>query len=118
MKREIYEVTAKAVDASGGYNNLTGYPKSFDSHQNNDDLEKTKNKAYAAYDSAGADGYTAAANGRPLTIVSIVRMVCSSIRSALAICLNFLIRNLNPNRRNLNRMAVNNHGFNDIQQTS
>lgn len=74
MKREIYEVTAKAVDASGGYNNLTGYPKSFDSHQNNDDLEKTKNKAYAAYDSAGADGYTAAANGRPLTIVSIIRI--------------------------------------------
>ena len=74
MKREIYEVAAKVVDASGGYNNLTGYPKSFDSHQNNDDLDKTRNKAYAEFDSAGSAGYTAAANGRPLTIVSIVRI--------------------------------------------
>lgn len=74
MKREIYEVTAKAVDASGGYNNLSGYPISFDSHQNNDDLEKARYKAYAAFDSAGSAGYTAAQSGRPLTIVSIIRI--------------------------------------------
>ena len=74
MKREIYEVVSKVVDASGGYNNLTGYPKSFDSHQNKDDLEKTMNKAYAAFDEAGSQGYTAAANGRPLTIVSLIRV--------------------------------------------
>ena len=40
MKREIYEVYAKVVDANGAYNTLSGYPKVFDSHQNNDDLEK------------------------------------------------------------------------------
>ena len=74
MKREIYEVTAKVVDASGSYNNLTGYPQSFDSHQNNDDLDKARYKAYAAFDSAGSAGNTAAANGRPLTIVSIIRI--------------------------------------------
>ena len=74
MKREIYEVSAKVVDASGAYNNLTGYPKSFDSHQNNDDLDKARNKAYAEFDAAGSAGYTAAANGRPLTIVSLVRI--------------------------------------------
>ena len=74
MKREIYEVSAKVVDASGAYNNLSGYPQSFDSHQNNDDLDKARNKAYAAFDAAGSAGYTAAASGRPLTIVSIVRI--------------------------------------------
>ena len=74
MKREIYEVVAKAIDASGGYNNLNGYPISFDSHQNGDSLEKARYKAYAAFDSAGSAGYTAAQSGRPLTIVSIMRI--------------------------------------------
>lgn len=73
-KREIYEVSAKAVDASGGYNNLDGYPKSFDSHQNGDDCEKAYNKAYEAYDAAGSAGYKAAQSGRPLTIVSVIRI--------------------------------------------
>jgi hypothetical protein len=74
MKREIYEVTAKVVDASGAYNNLTGYPKSTDSHQNNDDLTKAYNKACADYHDACKSGYTAAASGRPLTIVSLLRV--------------------------------------------
>lgn len=74
MKREIYEVSAKAVDAAGGYNNLTGYPMSFDSKHNDNDLDKTRYKAYAAFDAAGNQGYTAAANGRPLTIISLVRI--------------------------------------------
>lgn len=74
MKREIYEVSAKAVDANGSCNNLNGFPKLFDSHQNYDDLEKNRNKAYAAYDDAGSQGYTACANGRPLTIVSLLRI--------------------------------------------
>lgn len=74
MKREIYEVTAKVVDSNGTYNNLTGYPQSFDSRQNNNDLDKTRNKAYSAFDAAGSAGYTAAASGRPLTIVSLVRI--------------------------------------------
>ena len=82
IEREIYEVAAKVVDASGAYNNLSGtiggtaysFPMSVDSHQNGDDLEKTKNKAYAAFDAAGTLGYTAAANGRPLTIVTLTRI--------------------------------------------
>ena len=74
MKREIYEVNAKVVDASNGYNNLTGYPKTFDSHQNNDDLTKAMNKAYASYNEAASAGYTAANNGRPLTIVILTRI--------------------------------------------
>lgn len=74
IKREIYEVSAKAVDASGGYNNLSGYPISFDSHQNNDDIDKAFNKAMESYAAAESAGYKAAQSGRPLTIVSIVRI--------------------------------------------
>lgn len=51
MLREIYEVYAKVVDANGAYNTLSGYPKVYDSHQNNDDCEKTRQKAYGEYHS-------------------------------------------------------------------
>ena len=49
MRREIYEVYAKVIDANGAYNTLSGYPKVYDSHQNNDDCEKARSKAYAEY---------------------------------------------------------------------
>jgi len=74
MKREIYLVTAKAVDASGGFNDLTGYPAVFDSHQNNDDLTKTEAKAYASFFSACSAGETARSNGRPLTVVALLQI--------------------------------------------
>lgn len=74
MQREIYEVSAKVVDASGAYNNLQGYPVSFDSHQNGDDLKKTYYKACASFDAASSSGNTSAAAGRPLTIVSLLRV--------------------------------------------
>ena len=74
MKREIYLVNAKVVDASGGYNDVSGYPISFDSHTNNDNLEKTEAKAYASYYSACSAGETARANGRPLTVVTLTRI--------------------------------------------
>ena len=74
MKREIYMVNAKAVDASGGYNDLSGYPATFDSRTNNNDLEKTNAKAYASYYSACSAGQTARANGRPLTIVTLTQV--------------------------------------------
>lgn len=45
MKREIYEVYAKVVDASGAYNTLSGYPKVFDSHTYNDNIDKTLMRA-------------------------------------------------------------------------
>ena len=45
MKREIYEVYAKIVDANGAYNTLSGYPKTFDSHSYNDDCVKALNRA-------------------------------------------------------------------------
>lgn len=45
MKREIYVVEASIVDANGTYNNLGGYPKLFDSHTYNDDIEKARRRA-------------------------------------------------------------------------
>lgn len=40
MKRQIFEVYAKVVDANGAYNTLSGYPKTFDSHIYSDDIDK------------------------------------------------------------------------------
>ena len=74
MKREIYEVNAKVVDASGAYNNVTGYPVSFDSHTLGDDLEKAEARAYASFYSACSAGETARSNGRPLTVVTLMQM--------------------------------------------
>lgn len=51
MKREIYEVYAKAIDSNGNYETLNGYPKIYDSHQNDDDCEKAKSKAYGEFHS-------------------------------------------------------------------
>lgn len=45
MRREIYEVHAKIVDANGTYNSLTGFPKLYDSKSYNNDLEKTLQRA-------------------------------------------------------------------------
>lgn len=49
MKREIYEVYAKVVDANGGYNTLSGYPKTFDSRNYNHDIDKTLRRAMGEY---------------------------------------------------------------------
>lgn len=49
MKREIYEVYAKVVDANGAYNTLSGYPKTFDSKNYDHDLDKTLLRAYGEF---------------------------------------------------------------------
>ena len=41
MKRQIFEVYAKVVDANGTYNTLTNYPKVFDSRSYDNDIDKT-----------------------------------------------------------------------------
>ena len=74
LKREIYQVDAKVVDASGGYNNITGYPATFDSHQNNDDCDKAYLKALKSFSDAESNGYQAAQSGRPLTIIMLTRI--------------------------------------------
>ena len=55
MKREIYRVSAMIVDANGTFNDLSGYPKTFDSHHYNDDCDKAKQRATGEwYDVMGA----------------------------------------------------------------
>ena len=58
MKREIYEVYVKIVDANGTYNTLNGYPKVYDSHAYNDDCEKARLRAYGEFHSALGTLYT------------------------------------------------------------
>jgi len=49
IAREIYEVYAKVVDANGTYNTLSGYPKSFDSKNYDNDTDKTRKRAEGEY---------------------------------------------------------------------
>lgn len=45
MKRAIFEVYAKVIDANGAYNTLSGYPKVYDSRLYDNDIAKTLNRA-------------------------------------------------------------------------
>ena len=45
MKRQVFEVYAKVVDANGAYNTLSGYPKVFDSRSYDNDIDKTLKRA-------------------------------------------------------------------------
>lgn len=55
MKRSIYEVYAKIVDANGTYSTLSGYPKTFDSRNYNNDIDKTLRRAKGEFhDTIGA----------------------------------------------------------------
>lgn len=49
MKRQIFEVYAKVVDANGSYNTLSGYPKAFDSRNYDNDIDKTLKRARGEY---------------------------------------------------------------------
>lgn len=49
MRREIFEVYAKIVDANGSYNTLSGYPQVFDSRSYSGDIAKAQDRAYGAW---------------------------------------------------------------------
>ncbi len=49
MQRNIYEVYAKIVDANGTYNTLSGYPKSFDSRNYDNNIDKALQRARGEY---------------------------------------------------------------------
>lgn len=51
MKRAIFEVYAKVIDANGAYNTLSGYPKVYDSRLYDNDIAKTLNRARGEYNS-------------------------------------------------------------------
>ena len=52
MRREIYEVHAKIVDANGTYNSLADYPKLFDSKNYGNDIDKTLQRARGSWHAA------------------------------------------------------------------
>lgn len=45
MQRQYFIVSAFIVDANGSFANLSGYPKTFDSHNYGDDVDKAKRRA-------------------------------------------------------------------------
>lgn len=45
MARQIFRVDAYIVDANGTYNNISGYPKTFDSRNYGADIEKARRRA-------------------------------------------------------------------------
>ena len=45
MARQIFKVDAHIVDAKGTFNFLSGYPKTFDSQNYQDDVEKAQRRA-------------------------------------------------------------------------
>lgn len=49
MKRDIFVVNAHIVDANGTFNQLSGYPKAFDSRHYDNDIEKTRQRAFSDY---------------------------------------------------------------------
>lgn len=57
MKRRIYEVYAKVVDANGNYSTLSGYPKAFDSKNYEGNFTKAENRARAEFHSVLASMY-------------------------------------------------------------
>ena len=55
MQRQIFIVAAYIVDANGTFNALSGYPKTFDSRNYGNDIDKTLLRAQGEYhDTLGA----------------------------------------------------------------
>ena len=52
MARDIYIVEAHIVDANGTFNFLSGYPKTFDSKNYSDDVEKARLRAEGDFSEA------------------------------------------------------------------
>ena len=72
MQREIYEVTAKIVDSNGTFNTLSGYPKTFDSKNYNNDLEKARKRAEGEWHDAMSA--MSKRDDRPLQLAMVIRM--------------------------------------------
>lgn len=71
-QREIYEVSAKIVDANGTYNTLSGYPITFDSKNYQNDLDKTFKRAEGAWHECC--GAMAKLDNRQLQIAFCIRV--------------------------------------------
>lgn len=53
MARQIFIVNAFIVDANGTFNTLSGYPKTFDSRNYSDDIDKAQRRAEGEFSECG-----------------------------------------------------------------
>ena len=72
MKRVIYQVIAYIVDANGTFNNLSGYPKNFDSKNYGNDPDKTFRRANGDY--CEAVGAMSKVDTRQLQVAKLMRV--------------------------------------------
>jgi hypothetical protein len=72
MKRVIYQVIAYVVDANGTFNNLSGYPKNFDSKNYDNDTDKTYRRANGDY--CDAVGAMSKVDTRQLQVAKLMRV--------------------------------------------
>lgn len=72
MPREIFIVYAMIVDANGTWNQLSGYPKTFDSKNYNNDIEKAKNRACGDYNTVLGTMYNR--DDRQVQVAMVVKM--------------------------------------------
>lgn len=77
MKREIFEVTAKIVDANGSLAVLDGYPKYFDSKQYGNDISKALSRAQSAFHEVVAPMYKR--DDRQLQSASIIHIASGDL---------------------------------------
>ena len=70
--RQIFIVNAYIVDANGAFNTLTGYPKTFDSKNYDNDTDKTYRRANGDY--CEAVGAMSKVDTRQLQIAKLMRI--------------------------------------------
>ena len=72
MNRQIYIVDFKVMTKQGNYSSMSSYPKTFDSNDYQQDMDKTLRRAWSAYHKAISDAY--AVDDRPLQAITITQM--------------------------------------------
>ena len=77
MVREIFKVTAEIVDANGTYNALSGYPKTFDSRNYANDIEKTRQRAVGDWHEVL--GAFAKRDDRQLQIAQVIQLSVGAV---------------------------------------
>ncbi|MBR3240245.1 MAG: hypothetical protein IKF99_17620 [Oscillospiraceae bacterium] len=71
MKRQIFEVCARIVDANGAYHVMDGYPKTYDSRGYNNDIDKALNRAKSDALNVASTFTSGAGDTRQLQTVTI-----------------------------------------------
>jgi len=77
MQREIYQVNAMIVDANGTFNQLSGYPKVFDSKLYDNDIDKAERRAKGEYSEVLGAMYKR--DDRPLQVANIIEVSHGSV---------------------------------------